>query len=216
MDDSRRGPTFHIAGPLVSKQAWGYACSVHGLEGPSRIYVGKGRAIRSAVLQDSGSEIESSSFSLGESTVQILTKRGESGAQTLFVWEGPHHELYAAVGGTGVEPERIAEYLGRLDITDEPNGLRTSPVGLGRVELELAATLARGIGSINVTPIAKGAVPQVRGRQSSAGEVWSWKEDGINRLTVASSSAVTTITQVDDGREVGDFVENARVDLTSS
>ncbi len=200
---------------LPQDQAWGYSCSVAGLEGPLRFYVGKGRTIRSAVLDDGGEDVEVTSFSMGDAMVQILARNGEDGSQTLFIWEGPHHELYAAVGGTGVDPEKVADYLADLGISDDLDGLRTAPVGMGSVQLERASTLARDIGSIDVTPSDKAAVPRLRGRRTAAGEVWSWEEGDAKGLMVASSSAITQITQTDRGRKVDGFVEKARIDVVN-
>jgi hypothetical protein len=181
-------------------EKWMFTAWLEKPSGQARFHVGPVGA-NEEILAIENERIKVEVASLGE--MRLVSVQNHDEPQTMFLAQGPSHELYTTFEGTGIPFEAFVDFLGPLEILDTTEGMIARPNGRSWVKIYsiTAVNQVADVAVVQLFPIDQvlDSLPPGKGRVVAGGELWQipGSETGQgSALVLASDSAAATISPV--------------------
>jgi hypothetical protein len=176
---------------------WGHLFWLRSPNRQLRVHCGVAGSVDivEAMRPDLATNIVLTDFLADGAEVQVRHRADGAGAGVLITWD--YHELMIPVGGTPTSATIARDLLSGFKVTDDPAGLRFSPVvGTGSaIDLLVSSNTVRGVCGLAVKPADKSPMPLGSGKKVAGGELWIVHPEGPERSTavyVLGSASTTT------------------------
>lgn len=201
--------------------SWAFMFETNSASGPVRMHTGAVGSLE-ATETHLGTLETYRRREVHQGPVLIVALEAKDPALTTFLWQGPHHELSATVGGTDVPFEAFLDLLEPFSVLDGEDGIRLRPkAGSGNaVRLLLGANSITGVCAVTVKPVAavRRNLPRHAGKAVPGGVLWQETEQmpagPMRRAIIANNTAAVVLEtdQPDDDAFV-EVVNSITVDL---